>query len=341
MQARRPNGLLSIAATSIAFGFLAAGSQAHAQSAEAEGLFNAGNDLMAQGKLAAACSSFEASNRIEPRAGTLIRLGECREQNHQLASACSAYQDALARVKDPEKRAYATARAEALEPRISHLTVSVPAESRSDGLTITRGGKPLDPLLWNHELSLDGGDYVITAHAAGHEEWHTTAHVALEGAQITIDVPRLKESSASASPPAPVAAAPAPVAERAAGNELRPTSTLPARRKIAIGVAGASAAALITGAVLGVSAKGNQDEAFQKCSEPAIVCGSASQANALLTTSHSRALEANIAFGIAAAAAVGAGVLWFTGRPDRATSTRVGVVPSAASGASLFFEGRY
>lgn len=341
MQARRSNGLLSIAATSAAFSYLAAGSQAHAQSADAERLFNDGNQLMAQGQLAAACAAFEASNRIESRAGTLIRLGECREQNHQLASAWSAYEDALTRVKDPEKRAYATARAEALAPRISHLIVSVAADSRIQGLTITRGGKPLDPALWNHELSVDGGDSVIAAHAAGHDEWHTTAHVAVEGARITIDVPRLKESSAPASPPA--AGAPAPGAEPAAIEAQLPTSVLPARRKLAIGVAGASVAALITGAVLGVSAKSNQDDAFRLCPESA-TCANASranQANALLATSHSRALEANIGFGIAAAAAIGAGVLWLTGMPDRTTTTRAGVVPSAASGASLFFERRF
>jgi len=46
---------------------------------------------MAEGKLAQACQAFEASNRVEPTAGTLILLGECREQNQQLASAWSAY----------------------------------------------------------------------------------------------------------------------------------------------------------------------------------------------------------------------------------------------------------
>jgi cytochrome c-type biogenesis protein CcmH/NrfG len=62
-------------------------SSLRAQSAEAEALFTEGDTLMKQGKVAEACEAFEASNRIEPRAGTLIRLGECREQNHQLASA--------------------------------------------------------------------------------------------------------------------------------------------------------------------------------------------------------------------------------------------------------------
>jgi len=45
------------------------------------------------------CEAFDASNRLEPRAGTLIALGDCREKNQQLASAWSAYKDALTRVR--------------------------------------------------------------------------------------------------------------------------------------------------------------------------------------------------------------------------------------------------
>lgn len=365
MRARRPHRpfhrLSSIAATSVALVCLAGGRHAHAQSAEAEGLFNDGNKLMDQGKLAAACDAFEASNRVEPRAGTLIRLGDCREQNHQLASAWSAYKDALTRVKDPKKRDYAAAKAAALEPKISHLTVSVPADSRIDGLAVTRDGKRLDPMLWNRALALDGGDYLITARAPGREEWRTTAHVAIEKAQVTIDVPRLKEQRAPAPPPppplvaavpatpppvdrpllSPTAAATSPIAERATVDAQPPPSTLSARRKVAIGFAGASVAAVVTGALLGVSAKGMQDDAFRMCPSPSTPCRDADAANALLTVSHGRALQANVAFGISAAAAIGAGVLWLAGAPDTASPTRVGVVPGAASGASLIVEGRF
>ena len=129
----------SIAATSAAIAIIAiitvegAGERiAHAQSAEAEALFDDGNRLMADGQLAPACEAFEASNRVEPRAGTLILLGLCREQNQQLASAWSAYKDALIRVKDPNKRELARGKVVALEPRLSYLTVSV-----SDGSAVT------------------------------------------------------------------------------------------------------------------------------------------------------------------------------------------------------------
>jgi hypothetical protein len=98
---------------------------------------------------------------------------------------------------------------------------------------------------------------------------------------------------------------------------------------------------VVTGALLGASANSKRDDAFRRCPSPATPCADADQATAVLAASHSRALEANIAFGIAAAAAIGAAALWFTGAPDATSPTRIGVVPSAASGASLILEGRF
>jgi hypothetical protein len=325
---------VSIAAISVALGVLVASHAAHAQNAEAEALFDDGNKLMTSGKLAQACDAFEASNRAEPRAGTLIRLGECREQNQQVASAWSAYRDALTRVKDPRKRDYAQGKATALEARLSYLTVSVSDESRIESLTITRNGAAFDQALWNRALPVDGGDYVIVGHAPGHEEWQTTAHVPAEHAKISVEVPKFKEL-AKLAPPATVPAKPA---TQPAGTEPRDDEAAPAqgmfttRRKIALGVAGASVISVAAGVVLGMTAKGKEDDAFKLCPDPTMVCSQAAQANSLIQSSHSWALGANIAYGVAAAAAIGAGVLWFTGAPRAETAPRVSVVPSLAPG---------
>jgi hypothetical protein len=323
----------SIVVTSIAFTLLLmGGGRAHAQSAEAEGLFNDGNKLMAEGKLGPACDAFEASNRVEPRAGTLIRLGECREQNQQLASAWSAYKDALTRVKDPRKRDVATAKARALESRLSYLTVSVSDERRVEGLTLTRSGTSFDPMLWNRALPVDGGDYVIAGRAPGHEEWQTTAHVPVEGGKVSIEVPKLKELSKLASPAAATPSLLRSVTGPPGHEAVRSKGILTTRRKIAVGVVGASVIGVVAGAVLGASAKGKQNDAFKLCPEPATPCTQADQSNALIKASHSRALEANIAFGLGAAAAIGAGVLWFTGAPDVENPRRVSVIPSMVPG---------
>jgi hypothetical protein len=209
---------LTIAVISIAFGILFGANRAHAESAEAEKLFTDGNKLMADGKLAEACAAFEASNRVEPRAGTLLRLGECREKKQQLASAWSAYKDARNLATDPRKRQFATTRAAALEPRLSYLTVAVSDQVRIRGLVLTRNGTSFDPMLWNRALPVDGGDYVMAGRAPGYETWQRTVHAPLEGAKLSVDVPALtKASSVSipegpppSTPPNPPSTAPTP-----------------------------------------------------------------------------------------------------------------------------------
>jgi hypothetical protein len=312
---------LSIAATSLLVLVMGAG-RAAAQSAEAEALFSEGDKLMTEGKLAQACDSFDASNRIEARAGTLIRLGECREQNHQIASAWSAYKDALTRAKDPRKHDIALAKATALEPKLSYLTISVPDEARVDGLAITRNGKLLDPVLWNRAVPVDGGDYVIGGRAPGHEEWSTKVTVPEAGGKISVEVPKFKEL-AKLLTPTPTPTKP-PVGD---GGEVdRPASMFTTKRKIAIGVAGGGAVGLIAGVVLGITAKGKQDDAHALCPDPQTPCAAAEQATSLSKSGHSLSIGANVAFGVGAAAAIAAGVLWFTGAPESAH--RVAIVPS-------------
>jgi hypothetical protein len=306
MRARRT--WTSIAATSALIIITFAG-RAHAQSAEAEALFNDGDKLFKQGKLEQACDAFEASNRIESRAGTLIRLGECREKTNRLASAWSAYKDALTRVKDPRKQKVASERVAALEPRLSHLTVAVPAEARADGLALTRNGKPLDPGLWNRAVPIDGGDYEIAANAPGRVAWQGTATVPIEGGSITISVPALAEL------PKPVA--PPPVATVKPHDEEPPPGMFTTKRTVAVIVLAAGVGAVVTGALLGNSAKTKQHDAYALCSNPAIACPQADQANSLITTGHDRALEADVGFAVGAVAAIIAGTLWFSGAPER------------------------
>lgn len=309
----------STAATSAALAVLAASGVARAESADAEALFNDGNQLMAQGKLAQACEAFEASNRAEPRAGTLLHLGACREQNHQLASAWSAYKDALTRAKDPVKRDVAAARAAALEPQLSYLTVSVPEHSRLEGLAITRNGAAFDRTLWNHPLPVDGGDYVIAGRAPDHDDWQITVQVAEQGAGLSVAVPRLKELPRPHVAP-PLAADP-------------PPGGLALRRKVAIGAAGVGVAGGAAGVVLGLLAQRNEREAAQICPDRN-ACPGYLAARALNGSAYPEALAADIAYGVAAAAAVGAAILWFTGAADEQKLARVGVAPSIAPGRS-------
>ena len=309
--------VLSIAATS---------NRAHAQSAEAEAMFNEGDKLMAAGKLAEACSAFEASNNMDPRAGTLIRLGECREANHQLASAWTAYKDALNRVKDPHKRDIATAKVSELEPKLSHLTIVVGAH-KVDGLAITRDGKPVEPVMWDRSLPVEGGVYTIGASAPGYVEWKATITVPPERGDVQAPIPELAPLPKPVTPPP----TPSTKLEQPEGdeNEPPPSSGLTMRRKVAIGAAGVAAGGLVAGIVLGITAKGKRDDAFKLCPDPSTPCADAQKATDLTSSGHSLAIGADVAFGVAAAGAIAAGVLWVTGKPESAS--RIAITPNSIS----------
>lgn len=295
-----------------------------AQSPEAEALFTDGERLLAAGKVAEACDAFAASNRIEPRAGTLINLGSCRETNKQYASAWSAFKDALARVKDPKKKQIAEAKVKALEPRLSYFTISVADEVRIDGLVILRDGKPVDTALWNRAIPVDGGRTVVTAKAPGHEEWSTTVEIKPEKDKVSIEVPTFKELAKLAPPPTPAPPAPAPPVE---DEPETPSAPMSGKRKLAIGLAVVGVGAAVGGVLLGRSAKALEKDALALCPDPDVPCMDAPRANDLLESGASRALLANVAFGVAAGATVTAVVLWITGAPRE---SQVAVTPRAS-----------
>lgn len=346
--------------------------EARAQSAEE--LFQKGNSLMHRGRIAEACDAFAASNRLESGAGVLLNLGICREANGQLASAWAAYKEAQRRAKSPKKREDADSRIAAIEPRLSYLTVAVSDDSDIEGLSITRDDAPLDRKQRNRALPIDGGDHVIACSAPDREPWQVVAHVPREGGHVTADVPRLKQlaratvsstvpqprerdkpgatapeldepvrpGSVRQPPVAPPGTTSPALAEPSRHEPEPPMGTFTATRKIAIGVAGAGAIGIAAGAALGVSATRRQNDAFERCPDPGTPCAQAAQAQALLASGQRRALEANIAFGIGAAAVIGAGVLWFAGAPDGEASRRIRIVPRATPGeAGVVVLGRF
>jgi len=318
---------------------------------EAETLFRDGKELVKQGRIAEACDAFEASEATEHSIATVMSLADCRDRNHQYATAWALFLQADSQTRtDPSKAALnatSKTRAAALAPRLSYLTVSVSDESRIEGLTLTRNGKPLEPMLWNRALPVDGGDYVIAGHAPGHEAWQTTAYVPRENAKVSVEVPKFKEIGKLISPlPSPVKRTPPakqapPVTAQSPeqadietqDEEAAPTPKIfTVRRKVALGVAGGGVISAIAVVVLGLSANAKQDDAHKLCPNMATPCAQADRANALLSTGRSRALEANVAFGIGAAAVIGAGVLWFTGGSEVEHARHVSVVPNVAQG---------
>src|SRR5262245_8732714 len=73
-------------------------------SPEAEALFRDGKRMMKDGKFAEACAAFEGSERVEHSIATVLSLADCREKNHQYASAWALFLQAESQTRsDPSK----------------------------------------------------------------------------------------------------------------------------------------------------------------------------------------------------------------------------------------------
>lgn len=324
---------ISVAATSVALAVIAAGNPAHADGLQGEALDQDGKMLMAKGKVARACEAFEASNRADPSAGTLIHLGFCREENGQLASAWHAYRTALARAKDPAKQKLAATRVAALESRLSRLTVSVSEDRRIHGLVVMCNGKALDPDAWNRGLPVDGGDYVIAGRAPGHVDWQITAHVPVEGSNVSIEVPRFE---ALPTPLRTTLATDAPPRAPAIAGEDRDEGGLPAgstnvipagnrgRHKTAIALAIVGVVGIGVGTGLALESSTLENRAEQLC--PHHTCAdqpAVARAVNLNDSARRDALLADIGVAAGGAAIIGAAVLWLTASPRPHPSTAI------------------
>jgi hypothetical protein len=322
---------------------LAVASTAVAQtSTDAEALFRDGKALMQRGRIAEACEAFEASQRVEPTVPTLMNLADCREKNQQLVAAWGHFLQAARMTHgDPGRRAAhdtARQRAAALEPRLSRLVVAVPDQSRVDGLVVLRNGVELDPAMWNRALPVDGGEYEIVGKAPGREPWSARVTVAAERDHRSVEVPRFEALPAtlpapSAPPPAP--ATPSGAAEHAelTGDDAPPTIT--GRRRIALAVAAGAVLAAGTGAFFAVRSQSLDQDSLDLCPDGVCPAGKSAEAQDLNDRARRAALGANVAFGVAAAAAIGAGVLWLRGAPPSDEGLAIHPTLGAVTGVAI------
>lgn len=166
--------------------------------------------LTAAGNAGEACTKYAESYSLDAQLDALLPLAECFEQRGQLARAYAAFQDAVdvaKRSNDPRQGA-AAARASQLQPRLSYLTIDVPAAYRLPALSIERDGFRLGSSAWGVPVPVDPGTHVISVKAYGYRDWQTTIEVQGEGAAPYVEVPQL-EKLADAPAPAPAANPPA------------------------------------------------------------------------------------------------------------------------------------
>jgi len=329
----------------IALATVVAATDAAAQSASAEALFQEGRRLIKQGKLEAGCDKMAASEKLESSVGTLLNLGDCRERLGRLADAWAAFRKAEATAKragnDKKREQEARRRAMKLEPDLASVTVQVGPKARASSVVVKRDGDVVDPDLWGTALIVDPGSHVVVVEAPGKKPWKSEFSVG-KGGKRWVVVPTLESTAPPPPPPtaAPVVVAPEPpppaaappvVVERPRTRTVTITKTWSTTRQIAVGVGIAGVAAFGAGAYFGTRA--NDFEARSNAICPGVEC-SDPEGLRLNDQAQQNALNANVLFVVGGAAVTAATVMWIVGAPATETAI-VPVISDRSVGATV------
>lgn len=300
---------------------LAAAQPSISDKATARSLFEQGRALVKEGKPELACPKLKESYELDPGAGSAFHLADCYERTGRLASAWALYLEVAALTRDAgekEKEQAARRRAEALEPRISRLTIEVPVAHRVEGLTIHRDGEEVGRGLWNTAVALDSGEHTVTGAAPGHQDWTTTVTIDAPGSTVKVAVPQLlvlKREAPGASP-------------MLTGTEHRErdSDTWTSQRTTGLVVAGSGVLAFGVGTFLGFRAKSSYGDSDPFCD------GDLCSQEGLDIRADARA-DANVATivgGLGLAAMIGGTVLYLTAPTESAAGdVAVGIGPGA------------
>jgi hypothetical protein len=193
----RPRPCRGVVTASLALLALLAPLTARAQTTDpqlAQSLFDQARQLMAAQKYKEACPLLAESQRLDPGGGTLLNLAMCHEAEGKTATAWTEFNAALSiAIKDGRKGRESIARQHirALEPKLCHVTVTVPSTSEADGLLVSLDGLPLARPAWGIAASVDPGSHKVEASAPGRRGWSVLVVMGSAGEARTVVVPPL------------------------------------------------------------------------------------------------------------------------------------------------------
>lgn len=315
-------------------------------------LLREAEQLSTSGNVTEACDKYRESASLDAQLDALLPWARCLEQNGKLASAYAAYTDAVdvARRHGDPRVTSAVQAATALRPRVSFLTIDVPASHRVSGLSVERDGFRVGSSSWGVPMPIDAGVHVVVVRAFGYRDFLLTLEVKGEAEQPYFEVPQLEKADSAAAPAVvalPVAAAPpaatpvAPAPPPAAAPTPSPTpepsaksSVLGTKRTIALVAGGAAVAGLGLGTYFLIKTDKTLDERDGICPTSKNCEPGTNQRLAGLTSEARAQQRAEVVFfALAGASAALAAGLWFWPGPeasDRHTFVAPALSPQAA-----------
>ncbi|GAC1540604.1 MAG: hypothetical protein NVS3B10_05280 [Polyangiales bacterium] len=289
----------------------------------AETLFKEARKLSAAGKTAEACAKFEESQHLDPAPGTLINLAVCHEALGKTATAWGELNESLdvaRKQKRADRETIALAHLAAVEPRLSRLTIVVPADAELPGLQVALDGIAIGNAALGTAFPVDPGVHHVVVRAEGRAPLDLAVTIGAERDAQTVRVPKLAEAKATpvdapigsgAVEPAKAAAATVPAPPDAAPtpprDEVRSSADGRAQRTWGYVAFGAGVAAAGVGAFYGLRAHARRTDA-----DAARTAGDESTAQPLYDDARSNVTPARLALGLGAAATIGGLVLVLT-----------------------------
>ncbi len=322
-RARWSGALVGLALCACALGIPRVARAGAAEAASAQVLFEDGKRLAATANFAAACPKFAESQRLDPAAGTLIHLANCYEKLGKTASAWATFIDATAAAKQQGRADWADlakARADALQPRLSRLTITV--LDRPAGLVLKRDDVVLSEASFGAAFPVDPGVHKVEGSAPGRQPRSLTV-VVRDGDQATTPFPRLELETT-----------PTPALATASPGEERETSSATLGYVLgAVGLVGVG-----VGATTGLLAIGKNTDSKRLC-PTAGLCTSQEGVNAN-ASAQTLGTVSTVGF-IAGGLALAAGAYFiFTSPPARTRTARaLELTPALGVGSGALFLG--
>ena len=269
-----------------------------------------GYELKKAGKCAEAMVFLRKSHEAQPSAKAVLNWAECEESAGKFLSARAHYLEGkrlAVTEQKPELEAIATARLEAIGPRVPKVTFSVP-----EGGAVTVDGEPLSS---SSEVALDPGEHRVQVARDGYAP--STMTLSLSPGEVRTVRLALGEPKPTSPPPQGSSApAGAPSEGTVASSPLRPISL--------VGV-GVGLVTIGVGGVLALGAKSDYDTATSTSCDPR---GCDAAGLDAIAGARSRADVATALFVVGGLVTAASTVLFFTSKsaPVRARAALGGLV---------------
>jgi tetratricopeptide (TPR) repeat protein len=279
----------------------------------ADALFTAAKQLRAAGLYEDACPKFAETEQLDPGVGVMLYLADCYQHTGRSANAWAEFRKAelLAHDRNDKRADLAKGRADALEAKLTRMTIEVAEAAKHPGLEIAVDGTRIRPENWNSVLPTDPGSHAVEINEPGQPARTLNVHLD-EGSILTVPV-----FEAAAAPAPAVERAPTPAPTEAISDSAPPKMS---RTRTYVGFA------LLGVGVIGVTAGAGYLDAKNN----AISKGKRSSAGTF----------AGVSFGVGAAGFASAVVLYLTAPKD--PSTALTLSPAVGtSGAGALLQGSF